>query len=77
MPLSKDGYKLINRIRVHAGVTVRMVPQLGVDVGRDRVEMKLHNNGVLIDQGKPFGIKLIPFANIYEIDFVTENGSKE
>lgn len=62
----------IKRIRVHAGVTVRNVPQLGIDVVKDRVSMSLHPQGVLVDQGQPFGVKLIPFPNVYEVDFLQE-----
>lgn len=69
----------IKRIRVHAGVTVRSIPQLGIDVLKDRVSMSLHPSGVLVDQGEPFGVKLIPFANVYEVDFIQdaeESGNK-
>lgn len=62
----------VRRIRVHAGVTVRMVPQLGIDVEKDRVTMELAGSGVWVDQGQPFGIKLIPYSNIYEVDFANE-----
>ncbi len=64
--------KKVNSFRVHSSVSIRRVPQLGVAVDKDKVQMELCSFGVIVDQGHPFGRMLVPFANIYEIHFIQE-----
>jgi hypothetical protein len=61
----------ITRIRVYTGIAINQTVVTGVDVVKDKVEMELAP-GVYLTPRFPFKRKLIPFANILEIDLADE-----
>jgi hypothetical protein len=64
----------VKRIRTYNSVQLGAVVVTGVDAIKQKVQMSMYQSlGVLIEVGAPWNDKIVPFANICEIDIEREN----